>query len=177
MRSGSSARTADAREAAEWVAYCNAPDNAERRAHGVTVPYDVRYWQIGNETSYDRNGFDLETASRKTVEFAAAMRRADASVRLIAWGDSGWAGRMAEVAGEHVQYLAFHHMLDPDDPKRPVLRGERHRNDPDATWAQLMKAWEVTDAKIRGMREAIKGALPAAGADRVPLHDSGTRPV
>ena len=79
------------------------------------------------------------------------------SVRLIAWGDSGWAGRMAEIAGEHVHYLAFHHMLDPDDPKQPVLRGELYRQDPDATWAQLMKAWELTDAKIRTMREAIKG--------------------
>src|SRR4051812_31358678 len=163
MQSGSSIRTADAREAAEWVSYCNAPENAERRAHGMALPYDVRHWQIGNETSYDKNGFDLETAARKTVEFATAMRRADSSIRLIAWGDSGWAGRMAEVAGEHVQYLAFHHMLDPDDPRRPVLRGELYRQDPDATWAQLMKAWELTDAKIRGMREAIKGRpLPLA---------------
>ncbi len=157
MRFGSSVRTADAKEAAEWVSYCNAPDHAERRAHGAAAPYGIRYWQIGNETSYDRNGFDLETAARKTVEFATAMRREDASVRLIAWGDSGWAGRMAEIAGEHVHYLAFHHMLDPDDPKQPVLRGELYRQDPDATWAQLMKAWELTDAKIRTMREAIKG--------------------
>ena len=145
-----SVRTADAKEAAEWVAYCKDSSLA------------VRHWQIGNETSYDKNGFDLETAARKTVEFATAMRAADPAIQLIAWGDSGWAGRMAEVAGEHVQYLAFHHMFDPDSPRQPVLRGEAYRRDPDAAWAQLMKAWEVSDAKIRTIRDSL-------GTRRIPL--------
>ncbi len=148
-------RTGDAREAAAWVAYCNQPSHPDRLAHGMPAPLGVRYWQIGNETSYDKNGFDLETASRKTVEFASAMRAADPEVQLIAWGDSGWAGRMAEVAGEHVQYLAFHHMFDPDSRERPVLRGELYRRDPDATWDQLMRAWQIADAKIRTMRESL----------------------
>src|SRR5437870_9019780 len=64
-------RTADATEAAAWVAYA--------------APLGVRHWQIGNETSYDRNGFDLETAARKTVEFAKSMRAADGAIQLIAW--------------------------------------------------------------------------------------------
>jgi alpha-N-arabinofuranosidase len=148
-------RTADAREAAEWVAYCNDPDNRERKSHGHASPWDVRHWQIGNETSYDKNGFALETAARKTVEFAKAMRAADPAIQLIAWGDSGWAARMAEVAGEHVQYLAFHHMFDPDSRERPVLRGERYRRDPDATWEQLMAAWQLTDGRIRTIRDNL----------------------
>ena len=135
---------------------------AERKAHGHAAPWNVRHWQIGNETSYDKNGFDLETAARKTVEFAKAMRAADPAIQLIAWGDSGWAARMAEVAGEHVQYLAFHHMFDPDSRQKPVLRGEQYRRDPDATWDQLMAAWQLTDTKIRGMRDSL-------GARRIPL--------
>ena len=162
MKSKDSVRTADAKEAAEWVAYCNDLGNAERRAHGNDAPHDVRHWQIGNETSYDKNGFDLETAARKTVEFARTMRAADPQIRLVAWGDSGWAGRMAEIAGEHVQFLAFHHMFDPDSPKRPVLRGELYRRDPDAAWEQLMNAWQITDAKIRTVRESL-------GGRRIPL--------
>jgi alpha-N-arabinofuranosidase len=155
-------RTADAKEAAAWVAYCNDPGNGDRKAHGNAAPLGVRHWQIGNETSYDKNGFDLETAARKTVEFAKTMRAADPAIQLIAWGDSGWAGRMAEVAGEHVQYLAFHHMFDPDSPQRPVLRGELYRRDPDATWEQLMKAWQTADAKIRSIRDNL-------GARSIPL--------
>ena len=152
-----SVRTADAAEAAAWVAYCNDPRDAVRKAHGIVAPLDVRHWQIGNETSYDKNGFDLETAARKTVEFAKTMRAADPAIQLIAWGDSGWAGRMADVVGDHVQYLAFHHMFDPDSPQEPVLRGELYRRDPDATWERLMAAWQATDVKIRGIRESLGG--------------------
>jgi alpha-N-arabinofuranosidase len=157
-----SLRTADAQEAAEWVSYCNDPASRDRKAHGHAAPWNVRHWQVGNETSYDRNGFDLETAARKTVEFAKAMRASDPAIQLIAWGDSGWAARMTEVAGEHVQYLAFHHMFDPDSPQRPVLRGERYRRDPDETWEQLMAAWRLTDAKIRKIRDDL-------GPRKIPL--------
>jgi alpha-L-arabinofuranosidase len=162
LKAKDSVRTGNAKEAADWVAYCNDPGNADRKAHGNTAPLNVRHWQIGNETSYDTNGFDLDTAARKTVEFAQSMRAADPAIQLIAWGDSGWAGRMAEVAGEHVQYLAFHHMFDPDAPGQPVLRGETYRRDPDAAWDQLMKAWQLTDTKIRSVRDGL-------GARNIPL--------
>ena len=162
MKAKGSVRTGDAREAAGWVAYCNDPANSERKAHGYAAPWRVRHWQIGNETSYDKNGFDVETAARKTVEFARSMRTADPTIQLIAWGDSGWAPRMAEVAGEHVQYLAFHHMFDPDSPRTPVLRGELYRRDPDAAWEQLMTAWQVSDTKIRTIRDKL-------GAQGIPL--------
>jgi len=155
-------RTADAGEAAAWVAYCNDPNSRDRNAHGHSAPLGVRHWQIGNETSYDRNGFDLETAARKTVEFARSMRAADPAIQLIAWGDSGWAARMAEVAGEHVQFLAFHHMFDPDSQRQPVLRGEAYRRDPDAAWAQLMTAWQTAEAKIRSVRDSL-------GPHKIPL--------
>src|ERR1017187_9502411 len=70
-------RSGDAGEAAEWVDYCNNPSNAMRRQHGIQEPYGVKHWQIGNETSYDPNGFELETAAKKTLQFAKAMRKAD----------------------------------------------------------------------------------------------------
>ena len=160
---GGSVRTAVAAEAAEWVAYCNRPDHAERRGHGHAEPLNIKYWQLGNETSYSKDGFDLETAARKTVEFARAMRRSDSGIQLIGWGDSGWAGRMAEIAGEHLQFLAFHHMFNPDDPQAPVLRGELYRRDPDAAWERLMAAWKLHDAKIRRTRESLEGRrLPLA---------------
>ena len=162
MQAKGSVRTADAREAADWVAYCNAPSHPERRAHGAEQPLGLKYWQLGNETSYDRNGFNLETAAQKTVEFAKAMRRADPAIQLIGWGDSGWAARMAEIAGEHLQFLAFHHMFDPDNGAQPVLRGELYRRDPEATWHQLMEAWKLNDRKIREARDS-------RGQSKIPL--------
>lgn len=67
-------RTGDAEEAADWVSYCNDPDNRERLAHGVREPYNLKTWQIGNETSYGRGGFSKDDAIAHTIEFAKAMR-------------------------------------------------------------------------------------------------------
>lgn len=157
MRVKGESRVGDAQEAADWVAYCNDPDNALRREHGMPEPLGVRYWQLGNETSYDRRGFDLETTARKTVEFARAMRNADPDIKLIAWGDSGWADGMVERAGDAFDMLAFHQMFNPDNPDDPVLEGERYRRDPAATWDQLMNAWRHNDRKIREVRDTLGG--------------------
>ena len=151
-------REAGPEEAGQWVAYCNRPDNALRRAHGLDDPLEIRLWQIGNETSYDRRGFDCETAARKTVEFARAMRKEDPRIELIGWGDSGWAPQMLETAGEHLQYLAFHHMFNPDrGMKGSPLQGTEYRKDPARTWAHLMNAAKVHESRIRRVREESAG--------------------
>ncbi|MAT68904.1 MAG: alpha-L-arabinofuranosidase [Planctomycetaceae bacterium] len=156
-------RWGDVREAADWVAYCNDPHNEERRRDGYEQPLTIRHWQLGNETSYDRAGFDRETAIAKTVEFAKAMRAVDPEIRIIAWGDSGWGPAMHDRAGELVDMLAFHHMFNPDRPDEPVLAGERYRRDPAATWDCLMDAWQHNDRKIREVRASLDGrAAPLA---------------
>jgi alpha-L-arabinofuranosidase len=157
-------RVAGPEEAAEWVRYCNNPDDKLRREHGWAEPYNVKLWQIGNETSYDRNGFDCETAARRTIAFARAMRAEDPSIQLVGWGDSGWAPRMIEMAGEHLQYVAFHHMFNPDGGMRDSpLRGIEYRKDPARTWDRLMNAAKVHDARIREVREQVaKYDMPLA---------------
>ena len=52
----------------------------------------------------------------KTIEFSRAMKKVDPSIKLIGWGDSGWAPTMIERAGEHINYLAFHDLFDPGKP-------------------------------------------------------------
>ena len=157
--------------------YCNTPDT--RGTQGTRARrrrYGIRHWQIGNETSYDRNGFDLETAARKTVEFATAMRRADAigapdclGRQRVGRPDGGDRGRARSIS------RLPSHARSGRPEAAGVCAESCTASDPDATWAQLMKAWELTDAKIRTMREAIKGRPHSARPDRVPLHDSGTR--
>jgi len=150
-------RTAGPDEAAEWVDYCNNPANALRRAHGGVEPSRIGFWQIGNETSYDKHGFDLETAALKTVQFAKAMRRVDPSVKLVGWGDSGWARQMIEIAGEHLQYIAFHHHFGSGLPNSP-LRGTQYRQDPELTWHHLMNAFESMEMQLKEMRKQVKGS-------------------
>jgi alpha-L-arabinofuranosidase len=148
--------TAGPEEAAEWVRYCNAPDSRLRREHGVQKPYGLRMWQLGNETSYARNAYNCETAAQRTIAFAKAMRKEDPGIELIGWGDSGWARQMLETAGEHLQYIAFHHMFNPDRGARDSpLQGTEYRKDPARTWDHLMNARKAHEAKIQGMREQV----------------------
>jgi alpha-N-arabinofuranosidase len=151
---GGDIRSGTADEAAAWVDYCNNPANRLRRAHGVSDPYRVKLWQIGNETSYDPEAFDVDTAARKTLEFAKAMRKADPAIEIIGWGDSGWAARMAEIAGEELQYLAFHNGLGPGGEGSP-LHGIEYRRDPDKTWTYLMKACEAQQERITDVRRQV----------------------
>ncbi len=147
-------RSGDAREAAEWVDYCNNPSNALRIRHGVQQPYGVKLWQIGNETSYDSQAMSVETAGKKTLEFARAMRTANPQIDIIGWGDSGWAERMAEIAGEELQYLAFHNGLGTGGPDSP-LQGIDYRKDPARTWEYLMRACQAQQQRIQDMREQV----------------------
>ncbi len=157
MKDRNGIRTADAKEAAQWVAYCNQEGNAERIAHGRVKPYNIRHWQIGNETSHDKRGFDLETAARKTVEFATAMKKVDPDIELIAWGDKNWGPRMIEVAGEHIKHIAIHHMYNPDRKKNPVLGNLKYREDPDRTWEVMMDAVKQHEKKITRARQMVAG--------------------
>ncbi len=151
-------RSAGPEEAAAWVDYCNSPGSALRLAHGTPEPYNIRFWQIGNETSYDPNGYDCETAALRTLAFAEAMHRVDPRIKLIGWGEGDWTKPMMEIAGDHLNYLAFHNMFsagskDPDSP----LKGVEYRKDPEKTWAHLMNAYKEPAAKIKSMREQIAG--------------------
>jgi alpha-L-arabinofuranosidase len=157
-------RSAGPEEAAAWVDYCNSPGSALRLAHGVPEPYNVRYWQIGNETSYDPNGFDSETAALYTLAFAEAMHHVDPRIQLIGWGEGNWAKPMMEIAGDHLSYLAFHNMFKagsehPDSPLREI----EYRKDPAKTWEHLMNAYKSPAAKIQMMREQVVGyGIPLA---------------
>jgi alpha-N-arabinofuranosidase len=73
-------------EVADWVDYCNNPDNSLRISHGYPDPLGVKYWQLGNETSYGLEGsscYHFDTAAKHTIAFAKAMRKRDPSIKLI----------------------------------------------------------------------------------------------
>lgn len=160
-------RAGDAREAADWVSYANDPDNTERRDHGIDQPLNIKLWQIGNETSYDRQGFTLEQAVAHTVEFARAMKGRDPSIKLIGWGGrdsrdgSFWAPGMLESAGEHLDFIAMHMMGQRPRRKDTVLQGIEYQKDPRAAWEELR---ELADEVERKLRE-FKGLVESTGSN------------
>ncbi len=148
-------RSGDANEAAEWVDYCNNPSNKLRIGHGFKEPHNIKYWQLGNETSYrGEKGFDNMTAAKKTVEFAQAMHKVDSELKFIGWGDSGWGKTLYDVAGEHISFIAFHHMFDPGEglQNSPVKNNE-YRKDAAATWEVLMNGYKIHEKKINKLRD------------------------
>lgn len=159
-------RTGDAREAADWVSYCNDPDDKLRISHGRKATYDVKWWQIGNETSYGQGGFPVEQAIRHTVEFAKAIRARDRTVKLIGWGDWNrgrenrlWAPEMVKGAGEHLDLIAIHMMGQRPLRKDTMLWGNRYQTDPARAWEEMLELGGEVERKV--------GEIEAA----VPKHD------
>jgi len=153
-------RITSAREAADWVDYCNNPDNALRISHGFPEPLTVKFWQLGNETSYGVEGvscYDFDTTAKHTIAFAKAMRKRDPSIKLIGWGDSGWASPMIDAAGEHLDYIAFHHHFNSGLKNSPLNTSE-YRKDPERTWQHLMNAYKSTELRLRRIKEEIAGS-------------------
>ncbi len=155
-------RSGDAREAADWVSYCNDPDNRERRAHGVRQPYGLKVWQIGNETSYAANRFSKDEAIAHTVKFARAMRQRDPSVKLIGWGDWArpgdgtlWAADMLARAGEYLDFIAVHLMGQRPKRKDTVLRGLRYQQAPEQAWQELIELSEDVEKKIALLEQTV----------------------
>ena len=158
-------RMGTAEEAAAWVDYCNNPENALRIANGAAEPFGVKYWQIGNETSYRtvgfRNterhyGFTAEGCYETTQRFAAAMREKDPSIYLIGWGDNkgahdkaNWCKIMSEADG--IDAIAFHHHFNSGLENSP-LTGTEYRDNYECTWIHLMHAYKSLDDHIKLMR-------------------------
>src|SRR4030042_3961615 len=74
---------------------------------------------------------------------------------------------MLDIAGEHLQYLAFHHMFNPDSGGADSpLQGVEYRKDPARTWDRLMNAAKVHEDKIKWMKEQVADSpIPLARAD------------
>lgn len=160
-------RTGDAKEAADWVSYANDPDNRERKAHGVAQPYNIKLWQLGNETSYSRTGFKKDEAIVHTIEFAKAMKERDRSIQLFGWGDYGtgaagrelWATDMAKRAGEQLDYIAFH-MGNQGPEQDSVLRSYEYRRQPEKAWEELMAIGPKIEGRVKEMEEAVRAVSP-----------------
>ena len=105
-------------DALDWIEYCNGPATSKwgkvRAANGHPEPYNVKYWEIDNETW----GMGVDDYIAAVKRFAPAMRKADPSIELAACGSGGfdltWNRRMIEGCGELFDYLSIHHYENPD---------------------------------------------------------------
>jgi len=108
------------REACEWVEYCNGPASSVwgtiRASNGHPEPYGVKYWEIDNELWRSRVP-DPHKYSQAVRLFAAAMRKVDPSITIIAHGGNGtdmeWNQVVLNECAGDFDILSIHHYSDP----------------------------------------------------------------
>ncbi len=156
---GKKGRNGTAEEAAEWVAFCNDPDDKLRKSVGYNDPFNVKLWQIGNETTFLPDTFSPEECAKHTLEFAKKMKAVDPSISLMGWGDrKGVFKHVMDAAGEYLDYVDYHYIFggELDRTTCPVL-GSDYKNDAAVTWDFFMNAYKFNEGKIARIREEVKG--------------------
>ena len=84
------------------------------------------------------------------------MRERDPSLKLIGWGDNGWAGDLVDRAGEHLDYVAVHMMGQSPIGRDTVLRGNRYQAEPERAWQELMELIGTRiETKLLSLEEAL----------------------
>ncbi|MCD6469668.1 hypothetical protein J7L29_02585 [Candidatus Bathyarchaeota archaeon] len=105
-------------EAAEWVEYCNGDLNTTygklRAENGHPEPYNVQYWEIGNEL-YGRwqVGYcSAEEYAERYERFYRAMSKVDPNIKFIANGyNLEWDRVLVERKGSIIRSLSIHLLI------------------------------------------------------------------
>ncbi|MFV0590114.1 MAG: hypothetical protein ACK5M7_01900 [Draconibacterium sp.] len=139
-----------AEEAANWVRYCNDPAITPwgklRAENGHVEPYNVIFWEVGNELCGDwQIGFtDGDGYARRYAAFAPEMLKADQDIELIANGlikvleksvlisrgvDPRWNYKLMDVNGALVKSISVHSL---------VGRAVDEKADPVEVWKDLV---------------------------------------
>ena len=129
--------TGSAKEARNWVEYCNGPLGTEygdmRAANGAagpaTEPYGVKVWFLGNEMDgvWQQGHVPADQYAARALEAARLMREVDESIELVVCGTCNpflptymeWDRQVLEGVGDLADYLSLHRYvgnLDDDTP-------------------------------------------------------------
>ena len=104
-------------DALDWMEYCNGDKDttvwgAVRAANGHPEPYNVKYWEIDNETWAAGVGAYIA----KVKDFAPAMRAKYPDVKIIACGSGGfnqsWNTSILNGCADLIDYISTHHYED-----------------------------------------------------------------
>lgn len=114
------AGTGTPEEAARWVEYCNGdPDETEmgtlRSENGHPEPYDVTYWELGNELhgKWQVNWTTPDGYVDRFKRFRAAMKKVDPEIEILGCGnrhayDGKWNETLLDQSREDIDWLTDH---------------------------------------------------------------------
>ncbi|HEU5078474.1 MAG TPA: alpha-L-arabinofuranosidase C-terminal domain-containing protein [Opitutaceae bacterium] len=158
------AGTGTAEEAADWVAYCNQPNNRDRAADGLSAPANVSLWEVGNELYLPGNPTDKQVITVKPqvyaerfLSFASAMRKIDPNIKLIAIGTANssivnlpypdWNETVLDKVADQADYYAVHNAYFP------------------MTFGQTGNSWKDIYQSLWAAPEAVDKSLTALTAE------------
>ncbi|WP_247004510.1 alpha-L-arabinofuranosidase C-terminal domain-containing protein [Halosolutus gelatinilyticus] len=148
-------------EAAKWVEYCNGdPEKTEmgalRAEHGHPEPYDITYWEIGNELygPWQVRWTTPAGNADRYERFREAMLEADPSIEVTATGqetnaDTDWNDVLLEECGEDVRAISEH-----------LLAGGTvdSTTDPDELYHAFMGYSGQLGEQLRDLRDRMEAA-------------------
>ncbi len=153
-------------EAADWVAYCNAPVGTywadKRAANGHPQPYDIRIWDLGNEVDGAPWIIGHKTAGdyvKFAVEAAKAMRASSPGTKLefVASGSSyyqdnldwvNWNWKVIRGLYGVADYLSIHRYWGASKDYY-VLLGQRDR--------ELEEKIDITAGQLKAVADVRQG--------------------
>ncbi|WP_435101330.1 alpha-L-arabinofuranosidase C-terminal domain-containing protein [Halarchaeum sp. P4] len=150
-----------AEDAAKWVEYCNGdPDETEmgalRAEHGHPEPYDVTYWEIGNEIygEWQVSWTTPEGNADRFERFREAMTAVDDSIECLACGNrlTDWNEPLLERVPEQVRWITDH-----------VLIGSGVGPEDDSE--ELFNAYMALASSVMDEYDELEARMRAAGID------------
>ncbi|KZN22588.1 hypothetical protein A4G99_19175 [Haladaptatus sp. R4] len=156
-------------EAAAWVEYCNGDSEetemgALRAKHGHPEPFDIKYWEIGNELwgEWQVHWTTPKGNSDRYQQFREAMHEVDPEIRLTACGvvaneDRPWNQVLLDECGEDVCGISSH----------PLAGGQvNERTDPD----ELYHAFMGYANQLSEQYADLENRMHKAGVEKPKLH-------
>lgn len=159
------AGTATAKEASEWVAYANQPNNPQRIKDGIQKSANIKLWEIGNELYLPGNpGEKIITVSpeeyaKRYLAFSRAIKAVDPTVTTIAIGTAkshigpdtqyqNWTKVLLEKAASEIDMIAVHNAYF------PMLYVERQPPVADV-YSALLASPEAVDRSLKDLERLI----------------------
>ena len=128
-RYSASPQTEFIEEAKHWLEYCNGPATstwgAVRAANGHPEPYNVKYWEMGNEIFLTRSASVYVNFLKA---FVPALKAIDPSITIIACGsgsfDQNWNRTVISRCADLIDYISPHHYEGIENYRTGVINYE-----------------------------------------------------
>jgi alpha-N-arabinofuranosidase len=130
-RYSASPQTEFIEETKHWLEYCNGPATstwgAVRATNGYPEPYNVKYWEMGNEIFLTRSA---NVYVNFLKAFVPALKAIDPSITIIACGsgsfDQNWNRTVISQCADLIDYISPHHYEGIENYRTGVINYENY---------------------------------------------------